>query len=150
MDIVDKQTRSRMMSGIRSKNTKPELLVRRLLHRRGFRYRLHVSGLPGKPDLVFPKYHAVVFVHGCFWHGHECKLFRMPGTRTEFWKRKITGNRQRDRRESKALAKLGWRIAIVWECALRGSNADPENAVEKLAAWLAGNSAGTATVEIEG
>ncbi len=150
MDIVDQKTRSRMMSGIRDKNTKPELLVRRLLHDRGFRYRLHVSRLPGTPDIVFPKYHAVIFVHGCFWHGHKCKLFRLPGTRTEFWKQKIMGNSKRDKRNSKDLIDLGWRVATVWECALRGGCAEPENVIEQLADWLAGNSGGAAAVEIGG
>lgn len=147
VDIVDEQTRSRMMSGIRSKNTKPELLVRRLLHRRGFRYRLHVPGLPGKPDLVFPKHNAVLFIHGCFWHGHRCRLFRLPGTRAEFWKAKITGNRRRDKNKIKALANSGWRIAIVWECALRGSSVNPDDVAEKLSEWLTGNSV---SMEIRG
>lgn len=147
VDIVDEQTRSRMMSGIRSKNTKPELLVRRLLHKRGFRYRLHVPGIPGKPDLVFPKYNAVIFIHGCFWHGHRCRLFRLPGTRTEFWREKIAGNRRRDKNKNKTLADSGWRIATVWECALRGSDANPENVAEELSEWLTGNSA---SMEIKG
>ena len=150
MDIVDKQTRSRMMSGIRSKNTKPELLVRRLLHQRGFRYRLHDSRLPGKPDLVFPKYGAVIFIHGCFWHGHQCRFFRLPGTRTDFWESKISGNRKRDRKTRKVLSDSGWRIAIVWECALRGSEANPQDVTEQLGEWLSDNSTGTTFLEIRG
>jgi DNA mismatch endonuclease Vsr len=150
MDIVDKKTRSRMMSGIRSKNTKPELLVRRLLHKRGFRYRLHDSRLPGKPDLVFPKYGAVIFIHGCFWHGHQCRFFRLPGTRTDFWKNKISGNRKRDRKTRNMLSGLDWRIAIVWECALRGSGADPQDVIDRLAEWLTNHSTDATFLEIRG
>ena len=95
-DIVDEQTRSRMMAGIRSRNTRPELIVRKGLHARGFRYRLHARGLVGRPDMVFRKYGAVIFVHGCFWHGHDCSLFRLPGTRSDFWQKKIGRNRERD------------------------------------------------------
>ena len=150
MDIVDKQTRSRMMAGIRGKNTKPELLVRRLLHKCGFRYRLHDSRLPGKPDLVFPKYGAVIFIHGCFWHGHQCSFFRLPGTRTDFWRTKISDNRQRDRKNHKALSDSGWRIATVWECALRGSSANPQGVTEQLTEWLSGNSNNITLLEIRG
>ena len=91
-DVVDRKTRSRMMSGIRGKNTRPELLIRKGLHARGFRFRLHDKRLPGKPDLVLPKYSAVIFVHGCFWHGHDCHLFKWPQSRREFWRKKITRN----------------------------------------------------------
>jgi DNA mismatch endonuclease, patch repair protein len=120
-DIVDAATRSRMMSGIRGKNTKPELLVRKALHARGFRYRLHAADIPGKPDLLLPKWRAVIFVHGCFWHGHDCHLFRMPSTRVEFWEAKIARNRARDLEVKKALKELGWRYLVVWECALKGN-----------------------------
>jgi DNA mismatch endonuclease (patch repair protein) len=120
MDIVSTSTRSRMMSGIRGKNTKPELAVRRYLHARGFRYRLSVRDLPGRPDVVLPKYRAVVQVHGCFWHGHvSCRFATRPATRPEFWAAKIDGNIERDHRSSAALRALGWRVAVVWECALR-------------------------------
>ena len=95
-DIVDKATRSRMMSGIRGKDTRPEVLVRKALHALGFRYRLHNKSLPGKPDLSFPKYKAVIFIHGCFWHGHSCRYFKVPKTRTDFWQDKINSNRLRD------------------------------------------------------
>jgi len=108
------------MSGIRGKNTKPELLIRKAIFNRGYRYRLHTKELPGKPDIVFPKFRAVIFVHGCFWHLHECHLFKWPSTRPEFWKDKLEGNRERDRRKQKAIAELGWRILVVWECALKG------------------------------
>lgn len=136
MDIVDKQTRSRMMSGIRGKDTKPELLVRHLLHKRGFRYRLHDRRLPGKPDLVLPKYNAVVFINGCFWHGHDCKLFKLPRTRVEFWETKITGNRERDGRICCLLKQSDWRVATVWECALRDGGTSHEHVVEALVEWL--------------
>lgn len=118
-DIVDKETRSRMMSGIRGKDTKPELLVRRFLHRAGLRFRLHAK-LPGKPDLVFPKHHTAVFVHGCFWHGHSCRAFRLPKTNTSFWKKKIESNQERDKNAIDNLKLSGWRSIVIWECELRG------------------------------
>lgn len=124
-DIVDAKTRSRMMSGIRGKNTKPELLLRRALHTAGLRYRLHGAKLPGKPDLVFAKYHAVVFVHGCFWHRHEnCRFATNPSTRPEFWESKFTANVQRDAKSTAALLEMGWRVAVVWECALKDQPAE--------------------------
>jgi DNA mismatch endonuclease (patch repair protein) len=128
-----------MMSGIRGRNTKPEILVRSLLHREGFRFRLHVRELPGKPDIVLPKYHAAIFVHGCFWHGHDCPLYRLPGTRPDFWRNKIDRNRASDRRAQDALLAAGWRIAVVWECALRGAGTDPSQVGQRLAVWLRGN-----------
>lgn len=132
-----------MMSGIRGKDTGPERLVRSLLHRRGFRFRLHANELPGRPDIVFPRFRAVVQVHGCFWHGHNCPLFRLPSTRPEFWKAKITRNRENDERSEQSLADLGWRVAIVWECALRGKSKMPPKALaDALTEWLHGN-AGT-------
>ncbi len=128
------------MSGIRGKNTRPEILVRSLLHRRGFRFRLHVRSLPGKPDIVLPRFRAVIFVHGCFWHGHPCPLFRLPATRRDFWEAKISRNRENDCCSIEALRETGWRVATVWECALRGrSRLDPESLVESLAAWLQGD-----------
>ncbi|MCS6627731.1 very short patch repair endonuclease [Roseibacterium beibuensis] len=120
-DIVDPATRSRMMSGIRGKNTKPELLIRKALHARGFRYRLHCKDLPGNPDLCLPKYRAVIFVHGCFWHGHGCHLFKWPKTRPDFWREKIGRNCKVDERAKERLLSEGWRVAVVWECALKGS-----------------------------
>ena len=136
VDVVDSATRSRMMSGIRGRDTKPEVLVRSLLHRRGFRFRLHVRLLPGKPDIVLPRYGAVVFVHGCFWHGHGCRLFKWPGTRPDFWREKIGRNRNNDDKARDALLSSGWRVAIVWECALRGANQNVEGVVQNLADWL--------------
>ena len=109
-----------MMSRIRGKDTKPEILLRKALHAEGFRYRLHDRKLPGRPDIVLPRWKAVILVHGCFWHGHHCHLFRLPGTRTEFWRAKISGNRDRDDRNRQALLDQGWRFLEVWECAMRG------------------------------
>lgn len=120
MDIVKPEVRSRMMASIRGRDTKPELMVRQYLHGCGFRYRLHVRELPGRPDLVLPKWKAAVFVHGCFWHGHEgCRYFRVPATRTDFWVAKIRGNAERDARAEAALIGAGWRVIVLWECALR-------------------------------
>ena len=118
--------RSRQMALVRGKDTKPELVVRRLAHALGYRFRLHRKDLPGKPDLVFPSRRAVVFVHGCFWHRHpdpDCKLARLPKTRTEFWVPKLEGNRQRDERNVAALEAAGWRVLTVWECQLRDVDA---------------------------
>lgn len=129
MDVLTPAQRSFNMSRIRARDTKPELLLRRGLHARGFRFRLHRRDLPGRPDLVFPSRHAAVFVHGCFWHGHNCPMCRMPATRPAFWRAKIAGNRARDRKAVAALTALGWRILIVWECALRGPARQPEGAV---------------------
>lgn len=135
-DVVDVATRSRMMSGIRGKNTKPELLIRKALHARGFRYRLHCD-LPGKPDICLPKHRAVIFVHGCFWHGHDCHLFKWPGTRPEFWRAKIGRNREVDAAAEAALLAAGWRVATVWECALKGKAKLPLDALVVLvSAWL--------------
>lgn len=136
-DVVDKATRSRMMSGIRGKDTKPELLIRSALHRRGFRYRLHVNELPGRPDIVLPKYKALVYVHGCFWHGHSCPYFRLPETRKEFWKTKISGNAKRDRQNIFTAHKQGWRILVIWECATRKNLQLPfESLVDLVSQWL--------------
>lgn len=123
-DIVDPATRSRMMSGIRGKNTKPELIVRKALHRAGLRFRLHAK-LPGKPDLVLPKYRAVVFVHGCFWHRHEgCRFATTPASNASFWQEKFTSNMHRDAKVKQQLEDLGWRVFIVWACSLDQGNLD--------------------------
>lgn len=135
-DIVDSATRSRMMSGIRGRNTQPEILIRSLLHRQGFRFRLHAGYLPGKPDIVLPRYQAVVFVHGCFWHGHDCTLFKWPKTRPDFWREKIGRNQENDNRAKEALRANGWRVGIVWECALRGPERNIEGVARCLADWL--------------
>lgn len=121
-DVVTPEKRSQMMAGIRGRNTKPELLIRRGLHRLGYRFRLHDSRLPGTPDLVLPKYKAAIFVQGCFWHRHECALFKWPSSRPDFWKEKIAGNAQRDQKAIQVLLESGWRVAQIWECALKGAN----------------------------
>lgn len=138
-DVVSKAVRSRMMSGIRGRNTKPEILIRSLLHRQGFRFRLHVRNLPGKPDIVFPRYHAVIFVHGCFWHGHNCPLFRWPNTRPEFWRKKIGHNQANDHKAIATLTASGWRVGIVWECAIRGTGKNLEAITKRLGKWLQSN-----------
>jgi DNA mismatch endonuclease (patch repair protein) len=126
-----------MMSGIRGKNTKPELTLRHGLHRKGFRYRVHDKTLPGKPDIVFPRWNAVILAHGCFWHGHDCPLFRLPSTRPDFWKAKIARNREIDNVSAARLKKAGWRQAVVWECALKGPGRRPqEEIIDRCAAWL--------------
>lgn len=108
------------MAGIRSVNTGPELIVRSALHRQGLRFRLHCASLPGRPDIVLPKWRCVVLVHGCFWHGHGCRLFKIPGTNREFWQSKIDANRKRDAKVMRELRALGWRVEVVHECQLRG------------------------------
>jgi DNA mismatch endonuclease (patch repair protein) len=139
-DIVDAATRSRMMSGIRGKNTKPEMLLRRGLHARGLRYRLHAKGLPGSPDLVFPARRAVLFAHGCFWHGHDCHLFRLPSTRPEFWSSKISRNRAVDARRLTQLQAAGWRTGVVWECALKGrTRLALDDVIDRCESWLRGS-----------
>lgn len=122
-DIVDPARRSKMMASIRGKNTRPELLVRRGLHRLGFRFRLHRRDLPGRPDLVFPKYRAVLFVHGCFWHRHAaCKLAYTPSANAHVWVEKFNTTIERDRRQIGLLLKAGWRVFVIWECSLRGND----------------------------
>lgn len=126
-----------MMSGIRGKNTKPEIQVRHGLFAEGLRYRLHDKRLPGNPDIVLPKHHAVVFVHGCFWHCHNCSLFRWPKSNTEFWLKKLNRNRKADEVSEMRLSEIGWRIAIVWECALKGGGAlDPVVVTKTLCQWI--------------
>lgn len=139
-DIVDPKTRSRMMSGIRGKNTRPEVLIRKRLHTRGFRFRLHVKSLPGKPDLVLPKYHAVIFTHGCFWHRHDCRLFKWPSTRPDFWKAKINRNCENDVLTVQKLRAMGWRICVIWECSIKGANKDLEGVADRVANWLRSDS----------
>jgi len=136
VDIVDKATRSRMMAGIRGRNTKPERILRRALHARGFRYRLHAKNVAGRPDLVLPKYRAVVFVHGCFWHRHEgCRYATTPATRPEFWQAKFSANVARDITVRDSLLESGWRVATVWECALLKPE-QVEAATRLLSNWL--------------
>lgn len=139
VDIVDVSTRSRIMAGIRGRNTKPEILIRSLLHRQGFRFRLHVGDLPGKPDIVLRRFHAIIFVHGCFWHGHDCHLFKWPRTRPAFWRKKIKDNHANDLKARKALRAAGWRVGVVWECAIRGADKDIENVSARIRKWLRSN-----------
>lgn len=137
MDIVDSAKRSLMMSNIKGFNTKPELVIRRLLHAQGFRFRIHRKDLPGKPDIVLPKYKAIIFIHGCFWHGHQnCRLFKLPKTRTEFWQNKIFRNQANDSRVQELLLANGWRVCMIWECATRKSKKNPDSLVEILNEWL--------------
>lgn len=141
-DVLTPDQRRLNMKRIKGKDTKPEMLLRRSLHAAGFRFRLHVKQLPGCPDLVFPRYHAVVQIHGCFWHGHNCPLFRLPATRTEFWETKISGNQDRDRLAANALQTAGWRILTVWECSLRGPSRLPiDEVLKRCTSFIKGNSA---------
>jgi DNA mismatch endonuclease, patch repair protein len=135
MDIVSKSTRSKMMAGIKGLNTQPEKFLRSLLHKHGFRFRIHVAALPGKPDIVLARYRAIMLVHGCFWHGHGCSLFKWPATRREFWRKKIQDTCKRDAKNILALKKLGWRVAVIWECELRKRD---EFAIQELIAWVRG------------
>lgn len=130
MDIVDAATRSRMMSAVRSRNTSPEMIVRRYLHEQGFRYRLHVRKLPGSPDLVLPKHRTVIFVHGCFWHRHEgCRYTTMPASNVEHWREKFAANVQRDGVKETQLRLARWKVIVVWECELKRS---PEGRLNEL------------------
>jgi DNA mismatch endonuclease (patch repair protein) len=147
-DIVDAAKRSQMMSGIRSRNTKPELLLRQGLTALGVRYRLHRTDLPGSPDFAFIGRKAAVFAHGCFWHGHDCHLFRIPATRADFWTSKIERNRRRDEEVLHQLGAMGWRALVVWECSTRGRcSLGKDEVALRVAEWL---QKGTATSEIRG
>jgi len=128
-DLLTPKQRSYNMSRIRGRDTKPELILRRGLHALGLRFRLHRKDLPGTPDLVFPRYRTVIQVHGCFWHGHNCAMFKWPATRADFWKGKILGNRKRDQAALLALNEMGWRALVVWECALSGPGRLPADDV---------------------
>lgn len=124
-DVHSKETRSFNMSQIKGKDTKPEIMVRKFLFANGIRYRLHEKRLPGKPDIVFPKFKKVIFIHGCFWHGHEnCKYFVVPKTRTEWWINKINCNKKADAESAYALKKMGWEVIVIWECELKSNNKD--------------------------
>jgi len=117
VDRITKDQRSRIMSKIRSKDTQPEIIVRSLLHRMGYRFRLHRKDLPGKPDIVLPKYKTVIFVHGCFWHQHKgCKKASIPKSNTNFWQKKLSENHERDLKKQQELKKLGWKVIVIWEC----------------------------------
>lgn len=134
-DVHNKATRSYNMSRIKGKDTKPEMLVRRFLHANGFRYRLHVKDLPGKPDIVLPKYKTVIFVHGCFWHGHSrCSKAALPKTRTEWWKEKIHKNQINDHLVVQSLRKLGWHVIVLWTCKVstKNGNRNLENVIKAM------------------
>ena len=136
-DNISPEKRSEVMSRVRSKDTTPELLIRKGLHAQGFRYRLHAKDMPGKPDLVFPRYKSVILIHGCFWHGHSCHLYRFPKSNTDYWKRKIARNITRDVTNRQLLYDKGWRVLIIWECAIKGrERLEFKNVVELAAAWL--------------
>ena len=133
VDIVSREKRSEMMAGIHSKDTKPEIYVRKLLHAKGYRFRLHKKDLPGKPDIVMPKYRLAIFVNGCFWHMHEnCHIFKMPKSRVEFWEAKLSANRKRDELKTSELVAAGWRVLTIWECSLKGRGKLPSDLFEKL------------------
>lgn len=137
VDVHSPEQRSANMRAIRYKDTSPEIRIRKLLFAKGFRYRLHVKSLPGKPDIVLPKYRVVIFVHGCFWHGHKCPLFVIPATRTEFWMTKIQMNRDRDFRAETELLANGWRVLTIWECALKGKlKRSIEDVISEASQWI--------------
>ncbi|MFI4940376.1 MAG: very short patch repair endonuclease [Burkholderiales bacterium] len=137
-DVHSAAIRSKNMRAIKNKDTRPEILIRQALHARGLRFRLHVKTLPGTPDIVLPKFKAVVFVNGCFWHGHKCPLCKIPKTRADFWQTKIKSNHERDIISASKLTAEGWRIAIVWECALKGrQKLTFDVLVDRLSQWIA-------------
>lgn len=136
MDVHSPEQRSFNMSRIRGKDSCPEMMVRRCLWSNGYRYRLHSKDLPGKPDIVLPKYKAVIFVHGCFWHRHDCKATATPSTNQEFWLKKFADTITRDKRNTQKLFDCGWRVAIVWECVLRGKKELPDIIATELVDWL--------------
>lgn len=147
-DVLTPAQRQLNMSRIKGKDTKPEMLIRRGLHARGLRFRLHYRSLPGRPDLVFPKYHAAVFIHGCFWHAHGCALSKLPATRQDFWRQKLEGNAARDRKAVQALEAAGWRVLVIWECAQRGPARLPDAELfDRAATWIC-NGQSTTTREI--
>ena len=141
VDVHNKESRHKNMAAIRGKNTKPERYVRRRLASLGFRYRINVKGLPGTPDIVLKKHKAIILVNGCFWHGHQCHLFKLPKTRTEFWKNKIQSSITRDKKVLSELTCLGWRVLSIWECSLKGpKRLTEEELSERLEEWLLSSS----------
>jgi len=140
-DTVDTKTRSRIMSSVRNKSTNIEQAVRKALFAKGFRYKINDKTLPGSPDIVLPKYQAVIFVHGCFWHGHTCQHGSIPKSHQKFWRSKIENNMTRDKENITKLVKLNWRVAVVWECSIRGSSSPSfEKNINSIEAWLKGQS----------
>jgi DNA mismatch endonuclease (patch repair protein) len=152
-DVHDKTTRSRNMAAIKGKNTKPEVWLRKALFKRGFRYRLHRKDLPGKPDIVLPRFKTVIFVNGCFWHLHEgCKYFKLPQSNTKFWREKLLANKERDINNHRSLTNRGWKVIIVWECAIKGQTQqapeDPEELLNAISRQILSGS--NAMVNLEG
>ena len=140
VDTVDRQTRSRIMASVRGRDTRPEMFVRRGLHRLGFRFRVDSRDMPGSPDLKLTRHRAVIFVHGCFWHRHDgCRYASMPRSNVDFWVEKFTRNVERDRENERQLLKMGWRVIVVWECTLRRRNVDRARPIEQLADWVRGD-----------
>jgi DNA mismatch endonuclease (patch repair protein) len=136
MDIWDKKKRSKVMSKIRSKNTKPEMAVRKALFAKGYRYRINYKKLPGKPDIAFPKYKTAIFVHGCFWHGHkDCKDSHIPKTNTDFWTKKINRNKERDRNNTIQILSMGWKVLTIWDCEIQ-QKGNIESLIQKIADLL--------------
>jgi len=136
-DVLTPEQRRYNMSRIRGRDTKPEMLIRRGLHARGLRYRLHDRSLPGRPDLIFPKFRAAVFVHGCFWHFHGCALSKLPVTRQDFWLQKLGRNKLRDQHAVRALVEDGWRVLVIWECAFRGAHRrTPDEVLDDAASYI--------------
>lgn len=137
MDNVDSKIRSKMMSNIKSKNTIPEVVIRKKLFARGYRYSLHSKKLEGKPDIVLRKYNAIIFIHGCFWHMHDCSLFVLPKTRTDFWKEKLSGNKIRDEKNIATLRANGWRVGVIWGCSIKGKvENEIDHIIDLLDEWL--------------
>lgn len=137
-DVFDTATRSRVMSRIRGKNTSPEMFIRKGLFKKGFRFRLHSKQIQGKPDIVLKKYGAIIFVHGCFWHGHGCRYFKWPKTNTSFWEAKIKTNIKNDAINREALLSSGWRVCIVWECRVRAMKKTDGSLISEIADWITG------------
>ncbi|TSA53834.1 MAG: DNA mismatch endonuclease Vsr [Planctomycetaceae bacterium] len=133
-DIFDKKKRSEIMSKISGKNTKPELIIRKALFAEGYRYRLHRKDLPGNPDMVFPSKKKVIFINGCFWHGHNCKKAALPTTHREFWEKKLSGNKERDKRNLVKLKAMGWKNLVIWQCQIKKSTLETQ--IDKIKAFL--------------
>lgn len=137
VDVVSTQKRRQMMSGITAKNTAPERIIRQLLSKSGYRYRLHQKKLCGNPDIVLKKYRSAIFINGCFWHMHNCHLFKWPSSNSDFWKNKIRSNSKRDKKNYKRLIQIGWRVLIIWECAIKGKHKlSHEKIQKKMSEWL--------------
>jgi DNA mismatch endonuclease (patch repair protein) len=148
MDTVDKSTRSKIMASVRQKSTGPEMRLRKALHKIGFRYRVNDKKLKGSPDLVFPKYKSVIFVHGCFWHRHGCKATTTPNTRQDFWNAKFKANVRRDKSNIETLLNQGWRVMVVWECSLKGKGEHVDSVIHEVAGWIRADADETTRVRV--